>query len=226
MNLSSKYKSIIFDCDGVLLDSNKFKISAMRESLIESSFPCEYREQAVISFKNNFGRSRFHHVEEFIRLLGPDYKKESSTESLKSEILCKYTSKCKKKYPECGIIEGAVKFLESFNGNMYVASGSAEFELQEVLKKKGISKYFRLILGSPEKKSNNIRKILSFNKSLNTVMIGDSEADYFAAKINCIDFIFFAPYSNTKDKMLDLASVEKFQVINSYSELRDAPIWN
>lgn len=221
MNLKSKYDSIIFDCDGVLLDSNDFKVSAMRETLIESSFPYEYLEQAIGSFKNNFGRSRFHHVEEFIKLLGFDYKKEN-IESLKKEILCKYSLKCKKLYPECEVINGVVEFLESFHGSMYVASGSAEVELQEVFKTKGLNDYFNLILGSPRKKSDNIKKILAVNKTSNTVMVGDSEADYLAAKINCIDFIFFSPYSNTKDKMLDLALVENFKVIDSFSKLRDA----
>ena len=37
MSIFNDFSDIIFDCDGVILDSNKFKINAMHQALISIS---------------------------------------------------------------------------------------------------------------------------------------------------------------------------------------------
>ena len=58
MNQLSKYDVIIFDCDGVIFDSNKLKIDAMRESLDSLSIRQDVVEQCCSFFAKNFGKSR------------------------------------------------------------------------------------------------------------------------------------------------------------------------
>ena len=53
----NKYKSIIFDCDGVILNSNKIKTESFRKIMIQ------FDQSAVKEFinyhKNNGGLSRY-----------------------------------------------------------------------------------------------------------------------------------------------------------------------
>jgi len=51
----SQYEVIIFDCDGVILDSNNMKITAMHSALEASYFPIELIDDAVASFKRCLG---------------------------------------------------------------------------------------------------------------------------------------------------------------------------
>ena len=67
--------------------------------------------------------------------------------------------------------------------NSYVLTGSDEIELNNIFRKKGIKKYFKLILGSPVNKFKNFNK---FSKHVNTKVpnyyFGDSRLDYQVAK--------------------------------------------
>ena len=60
-----RYKSLIFDCDGVILNSNKIKTEAFRKILKK------YNQNAVYEFinyhKNNGGISRYIKIKEFLK---------------------------------------------------------------------------------------------------------------------------------------------------------------
>ena len=60
-----KTPTLILDCDGVILDSNLLKVEVVRKVLLEmpQMFPNNKVEAAVESFKSNFGKSRYWHVE-------------------------------------------------------------------------------------------------------------------------------------------------------------------
>ena len=81
------------------------------------------------------------------------------------------------------------KYFNQFD--FAIVSGSDQKELREVCKGRGIDSFFKVILGSPTEKKDNIATLLSNlkweqNKSL---YVGDSNNDLEAAKTNNIDFI-------------------------------------
>ena len=90
-------------------------------------------------------------------------------------------------------VEGSLEFLKKYFNqfDFAIVSGSDQKELREVCKGRGIDSFFKMILGSPIEKKDNIATLLSDfkwerNKSL---YIGDSNNDLEAAKANNIDFI-------------------------------------
>ena len=90
-------------------------------------------------------------------------------------------------------VEGSLEFLEKYfhQFDFAIVSGSDQKELRKVCKGRGIDSFFKMILGSPIEKKDNIATLLSDfkwerNKSL---YIGDSNNDLEAAKANNIDFI-------------------------------------
>lgn len=211
------YDVYIFDCDGVILDSNELKIDAMGRALRALSFEDPIVKQCLLYFRENFGRSRFHHVSVFIeRFLHID---NIEKEKIESSILDLYSKQCKELYMVAHVTPGFISFIQSIEGCKYIASGSEQEELRFVFKQRGLDKYFTKIYGSPVKKKDLVSKILNSSCSENAVVIGDAISDLDAARENGIDFIGFIPYSNVKDHITDVAKENKYKTINSWSEL-------
>ena len=216
MHLISEYDVYIFDCDGVILDSNKLKIKAMKNVLLDMKFSNEKVDKCISYFKHNFGKSRFHHVKYFIHnILCGESVEYDATEQ---EILNKYSLQCKKLYMIADITPGFVEFINGLTGIKYVASGSEQAELREVFREKKLDIYFDEIYGSPTTKSELVKNILNNSSFSKVVFIGDAVSDFEAAEKNEIDFIFYSPYSNVTGQMLKLAQNNGFPVLNSYPQ--------
>lgn len=218
MHQISKYDIYIFDCDGVILDSNQLKIDAMQKAL-ESTIDESKKVKACVDyFRNNFGRSRFHHIDVFIDQFLELH--QTAENKVKETILSEYSAQCKDLYLQADITHGFIDFISKLNGNKYIASGSEQQELRDVFEERGLNVYFDEIYGSPTKKYDLVANILKSNNSSNAVMFGDAISDLEAANINNIDFIGYVPYSNVKEAMVELlSSGSKHKVINKWSEL-------
>jgi len=69
------YKSWIFDCDGVLLDSNRVKTEAFHSAVLD--YGCEYADRLVAYHVEHGGISRFKKFEYFFdNILGKAPEKE------------------------------------------------------------------------------------------------------------------------------------------------------
>ena len=215
-----KYRIFIFDCDGVILDSNYFKIDAMRNALIRNNFTNIEVNASINYFKNNFGNSREHHVNEFLK----NHKKndiESST--LAKKIIHDYSHQVKEMYMDCDLTDGFDFIFQNFGSfKKYIASGSNEQELKLVFQRRKLDKYFVGIYGSPQTKTNNIGNIIHQNQDVSKdeiVMIGDSVSDYQSACKENIGFLGYLKYSLVSKKMLELSKIHHFKIINHWQEL-------
>jgi HAD superfamily hydrolase (TIGR01549 family) len=209
---------IVFDCDGVLLDSNSMKIDAMQSALrLSNKFSSSQMSACVDYFKYNFGKSRYHHVAHFVSLL---QLPNEAAEELEKAVIDSFSEQVEELYLKAPLAVGVLELLSSLRDKkLFVASGSEQEQLRRVLKKRGISIHFDDILGSPTSKAKNIATILENNEHSQAVMVGDALADYEAATMNNIKFVFYSPLSNVKDEMLQAAEIENFHVINDYSEV-------
>ena len=215
MRIFDQYDLIIFDCDGVLLDSNNMKVEAMNNALTLSKlFSSQQVETLTSQFKNNFGKSRYYHIDSFVNPLPLTTVKK---DTLKSFLLQSYAEQVGALYltvPEAVGIKTLLK--EHVLKKMYVASGSEQEQLRATLKERGFSEFFKGILGSPVSKTDNIKTILENVKYKKAIMVGDAVADYEAARENSIDFVFYSPLSNVKQVMLELSKQNDFKVIDNY----------
>lgn len=212
-----QYKNYIFDCDGVLLDSNNFKLHAMRLALTD--YPNESVDAFIEYFRNNFGKSRYHHVAVFF----DEFLKRESLPDEKQRILDLYAQKCREQYLECAVCEGALELLAKIpSNNCWVVSGSDQSELREVFRLRGLDNHFAEIYGSPTGKSINIQNIIE-SKSLEkseTCLIGDAAGDYQASEENGIDFIFCSGYSNTPELAHEYSKLG-FRVVDSLLQISE-----
>lgn len=204
------YDAIIFDCDGVILDSNNLKVDAMRKSLLMAHILQPEIDSCCDYFKKNFGKSRFHHVQHFIKNIIT-----IKNESLYENILRYYSLQCKDLYLTAEVTPGFFDAIAYCPAKLFVASGSEQEELRGVFSNRGLDRHFTLILGSPTAKVKNVATILELTKG-KVLMVGDALSDFHAAKENDIDFIGYLPFSSVKNEMENLSIREKFPILWSW----------
>lgn len=173
-------KCLVFDCDGVLLDSVPVKTRAFGR-LAEPYGP-EARDRFVLYHTVHGGVSRYRKFEWFFReILGREITRAES--EAWGEKFAEYALDEVRK---CDLIPGALQTLEAWQGNlpMYVCSGAPVSELNLVLGERKLASFFAGIYGSPPAKGELLKAIIRSQSELmpeETLMVGDSITDEDAA---------------------------------------------
>jgi HAD superfamily hydrolase (TIGR01549 family) len=189
----NQYDIFIFDCDGVILDSNDFKNQIFLESVKHYSLKNISKFEKFI--KVNKGLSRYYFYEYFFSEIAKLENKKKLTEYKKA--LNFYNKKIKSDYKKCKYIPGVIKFIKKLTKkNIFVISGSNQKELIKVFKEKNIYNCFNKIYGSPKSKIDNAIELNLQIKSKKILYFGDSYYDYKVSKKIKSDFIFISGYSD------------------------------
>ena len=180
-------KNIIFDFDGVILDSMAIKADGFRQIFKEYSYD---QVESIIKYHyQNGGRSRFDKIIYFYQnILKKNIDEDKIDEYAQNFSLIITEQLCNQNF----LIKDTISFIRQNykNYNFHIASGAEEQELIYLCKKHDISKYFRTIYGYPPHKTSIVNKILTENSYDNeeTILIGDSVNDKEAAMLNNIGF--------------------------------------
>lgn len=189
----SKYKTIIFDCDGVVLDSNKVKSDAF--FLAALPYGQKAAQEFVEYHKANGGVSRYKKFQYFLENIIED---EISSLGY-NELLDAYAKEVVEGMISCEVTKGLEKLREETRYvNWLIASGGDQAELREIFtKRKLIDLFDGGIFGSPDTKENIFqREIEKNNIKTPALFLGDSKYDYLASsKVEGIDFIFISQWS-------------------------------
>ena len=186
MNSQNKVKVLIFDFDGVIVESNNIKDQAFE--IIFKKYPEQYN-QLIKFHKDNVSISRY---EKFDYLL-----KVTSNEndiSLKKNLLEDFSLITLNLMQSVPFVEGVIDFLKSIHNKIpvYLASVTPIADLESILLNLKINTYFKKVYGCPPwVKSDAIAEIIRTENVLpdEVLLIGDSYGDQRAAKINNINFI-------------------------------------
>lgn len=179
-------KAVIFDFDGVLVESVDIKTEAFAE--LFKGYPAQV-EEVCRYHKINGGISRqrkFRHIYKNI------LKKPLSKEKF-DELCMRFHALVVDRVVHARFVAGAQRLLESFLGRyrMFVASGTPQEEMDEVIERRNLKKYFDGVFGSPLTKEKIIKKIMTDNKlkAGELVFVGDSVNDLNAAKKAFVRFV-------------------------------------
>lgn len=180
-------QAIIFDFDGVILDSLPIKSDAFAE--IYHPFGDEIAQKALAYHYEHGGVSRY----EKFKYLHRTYLNQDLSETEIEALAQQYSALVKEKVIQCPMISGVDSFLESYYQEIdfFVSSGTPQAELREVAKIRNLAPFFKAIYGSPDKKIVHIERILeanSYDRS-QVIFIGDATTDRDAAKACQIPFI-------------------------------------
>ena len=184
---SRRYDILIFDFDGVLVESNEIRFSGFRQLFCD--YPDAYVEQLMQFVRANGGLSRYAKIAYFYR----DVLKISLSESHLHALASDYSALVKEHILAAPAVNGSVEFLQTHQEDytLAIVSGSDQTELRAVCQARKIDGYFVDILGSPTEKALNLSNLL-INRGWQKdgcLYIGDSTNDYLAARMVGIDFL-------------------------------------
>lgn len=186
----NQFDLIIFDFDGVIIDSNDIKTEAFKKSIKNESK--ENIENFIKYHKLNFNISRYKKFEHFYSKIKKINKKKLKF-SMKNTLL-KYSKINKELSLKSRVIYGLTNFLKKLrklNIKLIVISSSDTDDIKFVLKKKNLSKYFSEVLGSPTSKKKHFKNIKNnLNNKIQVLSLGDSKNDYLISKSMAFDFIY------------------------------------
>ena len=149
MKLSiNDYQTVIFDCDGVILNSNNIKTQAFYDSAL--SYGHDKANDLVEYHIKNGGISRYHKWNYFLNsIVGCEVSKEKV-----DELLSHFSEKTKHELLKCEINEGIFQLREELSSDWIVISGGNQDEINEVFSSRKIDSLFvdGCIFGSPDPK--------------------------------------------------------------------------
>ena len=197
-------KAIIFDFDGVLVESTDIKTEAFRK--LFSRWPDKVDEGVAFHLKN-MGISRYIKFKYFYE----NIISECYSEEIGLKLGREFSEIVIGKVKATPFVNGTEAFLgNSYSKySFYIASGTPDEELREIVSFKRIDRYFDGIFGSSLTKTKIIKNILGTESLKNNmvVYVGDAVSDKKAAEDTGVHFVLRVTHENH-----DLRSSCKYEI--------------
>lgn len=199
-------KAIIFDFDGVLVESVNIKTKAFAK-LFESK-GSDIVKMVIDYHLSNLGISRF----EKFRYI---YKKilKMPLTNTDFDLLCqRFSGLVSKETIMAPYVKGAKEFLENHASRYrcFILSAIPQEEIDEIVRQRGIGRFFIGIYGAPLEKSKAIRDIINKDglAPIDVLCVGDSLTEYNAAKENSVNFVARINGDGTRLLQLDCPKIK------------------
>jgi len=184
-------QAIIFDFDGVILDSAGIKLDAYA-TIYADEDPARVAE--LMRHAHLHGgttrRTKFAHYE--TELFG-----RSGDAGSVERLSQRYTQLVLDAVLQSAFIAGAQALLAAARGqvDMHVVSGTPDEELRTVIRERGLEDFFESVWGAPAIKVEAFGRILRDHRyeAARVVAIGDSMTEFWAAQELGIPFLGIAP---------------------------------
>ena len=197
--LIANYKTLVFDCDGVILNSNQVKTDAFYQVALPYG---ETMARTLVDYHiANGGVSRYQKFTYLLEVILPKYAPNLSAPSLE-ELLEQYAKRALQGLLTCEVASG-LKELKNATPNIRwaIVSGGDQSELRHVFIQRGLSELFDAgIYGSPDSKHQILAREIS-NGTIQSpaLFLGDSKYDYQASSNAGLDFVFLSEWSEVAD---------------------------
>lgn len=185
---TTSWQAIIFDFDGVLVESGDIKTQAFAN--LYKSYDKTIVNEVVCYHKLNGGLSRYKKFQYFQQYL---LKKPPLTQNEEKELDKSFSKLVVEAVIASDPVAGANEFvrMEASRIPLFIASGTPETELNTIVTRRGLDPYFTEVRGSPKLKETLISEILSAHDLTpeSVLMIGDALIDYQSAQVNNVSFL-------------------------------------
>lgn len=179
-------RAIIFDFDGVIIESADVKTEAFRRLFCDRP---NHLNEIVAHHLRHQGISRYVKF----RYIYKNIIKKELTKYGEEKLGRRFSQIALREILKAPFVAGARQFLSSNKRrfDLFVASGTPRKELLAIISARGIEKYFKGIYGSPAEKADildSIKKRYGFSKD-EMIYVGDSQSDRIAARKAGIAFV-------------------------------------
>tara|TARA_R110002167_G_scaffold5074_8_gene23819 strand:+ start:287 stop:958 length:672 start_codon:yes stop_codon:yes gene_type:complete len=193
------YATLVFDCDGVVLNSNKVKTDAFYQAALAYGKPAA---QALVEHHiANGGVSRYKKFAYFLEQIVPLTAPDTSGPTL-NELLVEYADAVRYGLLTCDVAEGLIELRKrTAHARWLIVSGGDQAELRDIFTQRGLIELFDgEVFGSPDTKDEILaRELENGNIQPPMIFLGDSKYDHQAASAAGIDFVFLSGWSEVED---------------------------
>lgn len=197
------YATLVFDCDGVVLNSNRIKTEAFRSAALP--WGAAAAEALVAHHVANGGISRHRKFAHFLDTILPGHAPSAvpgrDGPGLE-ELLDAYARAVRAGLMSCAVAEGLAALRAATTGARWcIVSGGDQAELREIFAARGLDRLFDGgIFGSPDSKDTILaRELAAGTIHRPALFLGDSRYDHESAKRAGLDFLFVSGWSEFDD---------------------------
>lgn len=194
--MPTRYATLVFDCDGVVLDSNRIKTEAFRSAA--QPYGDDLAEALVAYHVARGGVSRYAKFEHFVDHIAPPGRTGPDLQTL----LDRYGDAVRAGLMTCAVAPGLRALRDRHPDQRWlIVSGGDQEELREIFAARGLDEMFDGgIFGSPDTKDDILaREIGRDNIRTPALFLGDSTYDHRAAAGAGLDFVFMSGWSEVAD---------------------------
>ncbi len=211
-------RAIVFDFDGVILESANIKTEAFLE--LYAAYP--EKVPAIRAYHiSQAGISRyvkFEHIQK--NILGLPY-----TEEDKQRVSAEFERLTRERIFRCAQVPGAEALLRGLRGRVLriVGSGTPQAELELIVSTRRMRDWFEELWGTPRVKADIIRDVLARHglPAERVLMVGDGMSDYEAARETGTRFL--ARETETEFGKLAVDKVKDLKEMGEWLETDDRP---
>ena len=194
----TQYKTIVFDCDGVVLNSNKTKVNAYFE-VAKRNGGTDAQAQALVNHhvaKGSFPRNG--KIEYYLK----EIAKQPVTAETMQRYMDTFEEILDKTLMECEVSPGlqALKAATP-QARWMLLSGGDQKELRRIFARRNLASMFEAgIFGGPDQKEEVLaREKSNGNIQFPALFLGDSKYDHQAATNAGLDFVFLSEWTEVAD---------------------------
>ncbi|MGQ7248758.1 HAD family hydrolase [Halomonas sp. V046] len=207
------FDALVFDFDGVIMDSATLKRAAFAALYDDQSAPVRQAVAAYLGRRGGQPREvKFRHIEGQIL-------RRSVSQARIDELCHCFKDTVAERLAAAPMIAGALEALERWQGRvpLILLSATPHQELQDTVEHRGLAHYFDEVIGAPPDKVTALGNLM-VRRGLTpgaTVMIGDSYNDYRAARSNRAAFIGVtadprvSPFPTDTPTVIDLRGLDR-----------------
>jgi phosphoglycolate phosphatase-like HAD superfamily hydrolase len=192
------YKTIVFDCDGVILNSNQTKIDAYF-AVAKRMGGTDEQAQALVDYhvmKGSFPRNG--KIEYYLN----EIVKEAITPVLMQQYLEVFDEILDVTLMSCEVAEGVQELkAHTPQASWMLLSGGDQAELRKIFSRRNLAALFEAgIFGGPDTKDIVLgREAANGNIQFPALFVGDSKYDHQAATRAGLDFVFLSGWTEVRD---------------------------
>lgn len=192
------YKTIVFDCDGVVLNSNKTKVEAYY-TVAKRMGGTDAQAQALVDYHVKLGSfPRNGKIEYYLK----NIVKQPVTEEIMQQYMQTFEDVLDVSLMQCEVASGLQPLRENTpHARWMLLSGGDQAELRRIFPRRHLADLFDAgIFGGPDKKEQVLaREKSNGNIEMPAVFIGDSKYDHQAATNAGLDFVFLSAWTEVSD---------------------------